>query len=220
MLNLKKNDAMTLIQQLKRSYPVLICTALLTAVFYYYFDQPIALYFCHTNPTLVLKLLSLPLEPVLLPFYLLVLLKLYEDHPKTIQLLIQIGFIILINTLVISALKIVFGRPRPDLFFKSNLYGLHFFDIGNKFVSLPSGHAGSAGLISGCIYRLWDKPKKLFWLLPPFLAFTRVITCKHFVSDIILGFGIGFFLVIFIGLKQDSFLEKTVTFIKKYVKIK
>jgi membrane-associated phospholipid phosphatase len=211
---------MNFIQQLKRSAPVLVISILLAAVFYLYFDKTIASYFCKNNAKFALKLLSVPLEPVLLPFYLLVLLKVYEDSPKAIKTLIQIGFIVLINTAVISALKILFGRPRPELFFKSQTYGLHFFDVGHNFVSLPSGHAGSAGVISGCIYLLFDKAKKLLWLLPLFLAFTRVMICQHFVSDVILGFGVGFFLVLFIGLKQDSFLERTVNFLKGYVKIK
>jgi len=209
---------MNFVENLKRSYLFLIITIFLTYLSYHFLDMSFAEYFCNIQAKTFLKILSEPLEPVLLPFYLLVLLKLYEKYPQKIQTLIQVGFVVLINTVVVTTLKIVFGRPRPEVFMKSQIVGFHFFDIKNHYVSFPSGHAATAGLISGCIYQLFQKKNKFWLMIPLLLSFTRVLLCKHYLSDVIFGFGIGFFLVLFIGLKKDSLFEKTLNFIRKYAR--
>jgi len=96
------------------------------------------------------------------------------------------------TTLFNQTMKWLFGRPRPETAFLEQ--------GGNSF---PSGHAMIGGAFWGLItYLVWTnvRQKWLRWLLCGLLGvfilligFSRVYLNVHFASDVLAGWGAGFF---------------------------
>ena len=117
---------------------------------------------------------------------------------------------------LINIIKIPWARPRY-LFLQE--YGLSYFrnwweagfpcqssfpSAGDLLKSFPSGHAGGATLILFLPTLLAGKPrlKKLqpLWIGLAFayialLAFSRIVNCAHFLSDVAVGFYISYLAV-------------------------
>lgn len=88
-------------------------------------------------------------------------------------------------------LKFLFGRARPELFFADGVYSFDFFRWDYAFHSFPSGHAAvCAGLAMAA--SLIDRTKR-WTILAVGLAIANVpvVTGVHYLSDAILGVGIG-----------------------------
>ncbi|HEV8609384.1 MAG TPA: phosphatase PAP2 family protein [Thermoanaerobaculia bacterium] len=92
--------------------------------------------------------------------------------------------------LAANALKVVAGRARPRAL-DDGVFGFHFFELGYRFNSFPSGHAAIAAAVAAsiCLARpaAWPAAAVL-WLL---LAGGRVVTGSHFVSDVLAGGAVG-----------------------------
>jgi membrane-associated phospholipid phosphatase len=90
-----------------------------------------------------------------------------------------------------SILKFLFGRSRPELFFTKGVYDFDFLKVDYVFHSFPSSHAAiCAGIatVAGAVH----PERRLIMLTAGFaLAFTPVVTGTHYLSDAVLGFGIG-----------------------------
>ena len=89
-----------------------------------------------------------------------------------------------------NVLKVVAGRARPRAL-DEDVWGFHFFELGYRFNSFPSGHAAIAGAVAASIClalpAAWPAAA-LLWLL---LAGGRVLTGSHFVSDVLAGGAVG-----------------------------
>jgi len=110
---------------------------------------------------------------------------------------IRIPVIALTSLGLMTLLKNLFGRSRPDIPLLHEVQGLSF----------PSGHA----LMSVCFYGLlvhivWKMVKRpwLKWtlivfliLLILFIGFTRIYLRVHYPSDVFAGFAIGFLWLVF-----------------------
>jgi membrane-associated phospholipid phosphatase len=89
-----------------------------------------------------------------------------------------------------NVLKVVAGRARPRAL-DEGVWGFHFFELGYRFNSFPSGHAAIAGAVAAsiCLARPAAWPAAaILWLL---LAGGRVLTGSHFVSDVLAGGAVG-----------------------------
>jgi membrane-associated phospholipid phosphatase len=93
--------------------------------------------------------------------------------------------------LAVDILKFVFGRYRPEMLFKQNLYGFSFFSLGSSETSFPSGHATCATAVAFSLYLLYPK-YKYFWAIfaLPVIA-SRVIIGSHFLTDVVVGAYLG-----------------------------
>lgn len=95
--------------------------------------------------------------------------------------------------ITVLLLKILFGRLRPHKTspeFDHNIFEL--FNIHWDYQSLPSGHS-QVSLTLGVFFTLAFP--KLRWITFPlsiFLAFTRVVTHDHYLSDVIMGACLGY----------------------------
>lgn len=92
--------------------------------------------------------------------------------------------------LAANVLKVIAGRARPRAL-DEGVWGFHFFEVGYRFASFPSGHAAIAAAVatSICLARPAAWPlAALLWML---LAGGRVLTGSHFVSDVLAGGAVG-----------------------------
>ncbi len=84
--------------------------------------------------------------------------------------------------LLSSVLKFSFDRPRPDLV-------AHLVDV--RTLSFPSGHALTiccVAVIFTCVWPLWWP---VWFAVAALLAVTRALLTAHFLSDVLIGAGIG-----------------------------
>ncbi len=182
-----------------------------TIIFYLFFDQPIAKWIKeHLSQKMIslATLLTYPLEPLIIPLYLLAALKLCESSKKLVGILINFGAATLTTITLISLLKFILTRPRPLFFLTHGVSHIMPLQFVKEFVSMPSGHAGGAGLLTAFILILAKGKARALIIIPLLLALLRIVSLKHFSSDVILGFGIGFSLTLMFHLNDGNFFDK------------
>lgn len=154
------------------------------------------------------NMISFLVDPLVLPLYLLTLLKLLEHSSKYVKSLITFGAATVTTNALIPLIKFTLARPRPTFFLThgtSHIMPLHF---GENFVSMPSGHAAACGIIAVIILHMAKGHYKKLALLPLVFALLRVISLKHFLSDVVVGFGIGVTITLFFIYSNRTFIDK------------
>jgi len=179
---------------------ILFFTVILCILSYYFFDIPIAEHF---------KQISAPLRTIGKKIRFLI----DADHQFFLWPTLYFGFRFLwkkeqianrcllivmslpMTNLLVGLIKYILGRPRPKLFFSSQQFGFTFFSPADAFQSMPSGHACTIGAICGAFACFYPKATSFFFSLALLLAFfSRVALIQHYLSDIIAGVVIGFFI--------------------------
>lgn len=165
------------------------------------------------------NMISFVVDPLVLPLYLLMLLKLCEHLPKIVKQLITFGAATVVTNIFIPIIKFTLARPRPTFFLThgtSHIMPLHF---GENFMSMPSGHAAACGIITVLILHVAKKQYKKLALLPILFSLLRVISLKHFLSDVIVGYSLGFTISVFFLYSNRTFIDKVRDLIWKNGKI-
>lgn len=119
-----------------------------------------------------------------------------EDVRETGLMVFEAGAL---SGTVTTFLKVAFGRERP--YVSGEKFRFHPFSFGgNKFYSLPSGHATLSFAISTVLAsRFEDRFVKFLIYTPAVLtALARVYNNQHWFSDIFLGSAIGYFSGVYI----------------------
>ncbi len=98
---------------------------------------------------------------------------------------------IALSGIIVDILKVIFGRFRPALFFKEELYGFSPMHFGSLYNSFPSGHSATAFSLGVGLALLFPKYRYFFILFAVLVAFSRVILGFHYLSDIVVGSFIG-----------------------------
>lgn len=97
-----------------------------------------------------------------------------------------------ISGVLVNALKVAIGRPRPKLVLYENISGLAPFQRALEDCSFPSGHSQSiwaAMLALAWIYPRW---RMAFLAVAVVVAASRVIIGTHYASDIVAGAYLAF----------------------------
>ena len=97
-----------------------------------------------------------------------------------------------ISGLLVNALKVAIGRPRPKLVLYENISGLAPFQRALEDCSFPSGHSQSiwaAMLALAWIYPRW---RFAFFAVAVVVAASRVIIGTHYASDVVAGAYLAF----------------------------
>ena len=134
--------------------------------------------FCATMPHLVIW-------PVVF-FFLWTYKKKKKAHPFLI-LTIAIAF----SYLICFLLKGILGRARPELLFSKNIYGFFFFSKDFSYQAFPSGHATTIGAALAIVACFFPRYSLALVSLALLMAFSRVVTGAHFLSDIFAGVLLG-----------------------------
>jgi membrane-associated phospholipid phosphatase len=104
-------------------------------------------------------------------------------------------FLALLGTgLVTTVMKLLVGRARPNAW-APDRFGFRFspFYFGAHYQSFPSGHSQVIFCVSALLAYLWPKQRLVFFGLALVIALTRVLTLKHFASDVFAGMLIGIY---------------------------
>ncbi|HVV26842.1 MAG TPA: phosphatase PAP2 family protein [Rhizomicrobium sp.] len=92
---------------------------------------------------------------------------------------------------VLHVIKLVLGRRRPRDDMEMGLYGFMPLAFNPDYNSFPSGHALTiccVAVIFTCVWPLWWP---VWFAVAAILAVTRALLTAHFLSDVLIGAGIG-----------------------------
>lgn len=211
-------------------FTLVICLLLIK-----YFDKPIIL-FCYENRHhVVIKVLDtikdgifIPLIPILLLCMIVsFLLKKFEYTYKFIFLM----FVDVLNQLLTIQLKYFFGRSRPFIFIEKQeylfdffnghtcydllptSYAFEFFEGKYCYDSFPSSHSSSVFCLAFSVGLLYIPSRLPLLIYAILVAISRVITTVHYLSDVIFGAYLAFF-VVYIGYEIYNSGTKLVRFLK------
>lgn len=197
--------------QTKKILILLSAFFILAILSYYFVDRPLALYIAQFTTKIersTADKLSVFLEPLILPLYILAGLKLFEDSKRVVRQLISLGTATLTTMVAITFIKFLLARPRPMLFITSGIWHMVPLQFSKTFSSMPSGHSATAGLITAAIFLFAKGKYRLLAVIPVLGALLRIVSLKHYLSDVIVGFGIGYAIsLLFLENKKD-FVEK------------
>lgn len=102
-------------------------------------------------------------------------------------------FICLITSgLALHLGKNIFGRQRPHKSPDFNPFVFEPFSFHWDLHSMPSGHAQVSFTVAALVAVLFPKKKWWIYVIATLVAFTRVVTHAHFLSDIIAGAYLGY----------------------------
>jgi len=92
---------------------------------------------------------------------------------------------------LLHVIKLVLGRRRPRDDMEMGLYGFMPLAFNPDYNSFPSGHALTiccVAVIFTCVWPLWWP---VWFAIAALLAVTRALLTAHFLSDVLIGAGIG-----------------------------
>jgi membrane-associated phospholipid phosphatase len=92
---------------------------------------------------------------------------------------------------LLHVIKLVLGRRRPRDDMEMGLYGFIPLAFNPAYNSFPSGHALTiccVAVIFTCVWPLWWP---VWFAIAALLAVTRALLTAHFLSDVLIGAGIG-----------------------------
>ncbi len=194
---------------LHHPYYFLVIFLILMTLSYLYADRPVSEWIL-TAPhvlTSICQAINTLLAPEVCIFALPLLFYIFRawlEKDSLANLFLLMGISVNASQVLITPIKMFFGRYRPDLWLTQHLYGFDFWAHTDKEMSFPSGHAGAIASILfsiACVY-----PKKFSWLLVLtfILSFCRVVVEKHYMSDILASILLAFFVSqwIYLSLKK------------------
>ena len=89
--------------------------------------------------------------------------------------------------ILINVLKVLFGRVRPKLLFRDELYGFDWFRLGADFHSFPSGHAQTITALLVALFILVPRFGVGYLAVGAAIAMGRAIVNAHYLADIVAG---------------------------------
>ena len=105
----------------------------------------------------------------------------------------SISFIasLVVGSAVLHLIKLVLGRRRPRDDMEMGLYGFMPLTFNLDYNSFPSGHALTICCVAVIFTCVWPGWAPLWFAIAAALAVTRALLTAHFLSDVLIGAGIG-----------------------------
>jgi membrane-associated phospholipid phosphatase len=105
----------------------------------------------------------------------------------------SIAFIVslVLGSAILHVIKLVLGRRRPRDDMEMGLYGFMPLAFNPDYNSFPSGHALTICCVAVIFTCVWPALWALWFAVAALLAVTRALLTAHFLSDVLIGAGIG-----------------------------
>jgi membrane-associated phospholipid phosphatase len=114
-----------------------------------------------------------------------------KETPLLISYSIAFIVSLTVGSAVLHSIKLVLGRRRPRDDMEMGLYGFMPFAFNTNFNSFPSGHALTIFCVAVIFTCVWPMLWLLWFAIAAFLAGVRALLTAHFLSDVLIGGGIG-----------------------------
>ena len=92
---------------------------------------------------------------------------------------------------ILHVIKLVLGRRRPRDDMEMGLYGFMPLAFNPDYNSFPSGHALTICCVAVIVTCVWPMAWPIWFGIAALLAVTRALLTAHFLSDVLIGAGIG-----------------------------
>lgn len=123
----------------------------------------------------------------------IVLILLFDVHHRGRAVLLAV--VLSAAGLGSSAVKMMVGRERPlDARGATILQGPHKGLTQSRNQSLPSGHTTTAFAMSYALSRCYPGASMLVWSLAGGVGLNRILTVRHFTTDVLVGAWLGLFI--------------------------
>ncbi len=96
-----------------------------------------------------------------------------------------------LGSAILHVIKLVLGRRRPRDDMEMGLYGFMPLAFNLDYNSFPSGHALTICCVAVIFTCVWPFLWPLWFGIAFILAVTRALLTAHFLSDVLIGAGIG-----------------------------
>ena len=173
------------------SFPIVV---LFCVIGYFFFDLPIAKYcnsiFSNNKIRRILKDIS---KLGIATFYLIcsavifMFFRFVRKRKKWSNRALFVFLSISLSGMLVLITKFIFGRYRPKMFFKAQLYGFEFFQLKGKITSFPSGHASTIVALMLSLYFINPKYRMIYFIIAFVVVISRVLVCHHFLTDVVVG---------------------------------
>jgi membrane-associated phospholipid phosphatase len=111
--------------------------------------------------------------------------------PQLINYSLAFIAMLTLGSAVLHAIKLVLGRRRPRDDMEMGLYGFKPLAFNLEYNSFPSGHALTICCVAVIFTCVWPLMWPLWFAIAAVLAVTRALLTAHFLSDVLIGAGIG-----------------------------
>lgn len=106
-----------------------------------------------------------------------------------------LAFLVLLSVggvgIVVTLLKMLFGRARPRLYDQFGAYAFQPFGFDSAFTSFPSGHSTTVGAVAGLFALFFPRLRVVIVPLAVVLVLSRVAVGAHYPSDVVAGLALG-----------------------------
>ncbi len=114
-----------------------------------------------------------------------------RDLPLLITYSLAFITSLMLGSAILHMIKLVLGRRRPRDDMEMQLYGFMPFAFNLEYNSFPSGHALTICCVAVIFTCVWPFLWPLWFAIAAILAVTRALLTAHFISDVLIGAGIG-----------------------------
>ena len=119
----------------------------------------------------------------------------FQVYPEQVAQLINysLAFIasLTLGSAILHVIKLAIGRRRPRDDMEMGLYGFMPLAFNSDYNSFPSGHALTICCVAVIFTCVWPWLWPLWFGIAALLAVTRALLTEHFLSDVLIGAGIG-----------------------------
>src|SRR5262245_16321010 len=114
-----------------------------------------------------------------------------EEATQLINYSLAFIAMLTLGSAVLHVIKLVLGRRRPRDDMEMGLYGFQPFAFNLEYNSFPSGHSLTICCVAVIFTCVWPNWWPLFFAIAFVLASTRALLTAHFLSDVLIGAGLG-----------------------------
>ena len=182
-------------------------TAILLAVFFVFFDQPVdkaahalkggAWFRAGTTISLIADHDWYNLW-LLAGFIVGGALILGRGPTPGLRALIYVCVSVSIAMIIGETLKWIFGRYRPVMLFEHSVYGFSWFAVKENLHSFPSGHTMRIFSTMTALSLVWPKFRVPFLTVAGLVGVSRVMVTRHYPSDVLAGAFVGIFCALWV----------------------
>lgn len=201
MSSTTRDDQISLLRMLsevsiKRSWVFVTFLIAVAIVFSWHFiDRPLAEFF-YTHDTMpIYAVPGVLTELGEGSFYIIGSLLLYLFWRKAKPVMARAALFVFTTTIlagiITNIIKVIFGRARPGLYEREEVFGFFWIEFDVALRSFPSGHTTTAIGTSLALALLFPRYRWLLISLGVIIASTRVILTNHYLSDVLAGGYVG-----------------------------
>ncbi len=116
---------------------------------------------------------------------------------------------VLLSGIVVRIIKLVTSRARPSDYFNDHVYGF-FWSFDHHLNSFPSGHVATIVCVAMCFSLVAPRARYFLFIIVLAVMCGRLISAKHYVSDVLAGAYIGVVTTYFVRMMINRCRKPTI----------